>query len=199
MSGITVDAAVPNDLVYIDSLQKKNAEELSFYPKVVFEREIENRRIILARVNSEPAGYLYHGAFMPVLKIHQACIQYDLRRHLYGAELVRLLRDLAAAAGCMSITLRCGSDIDANGFWRAMGFFCEGITKGGVRRMRDINCWRLDIHQQLFTDPLEPSTKKQDASLWRKHKDGKKSQFMRGADIKQYRESIEEAERNEKT
>lgn len=98
----------------------------------------------------------------------------------------------------MSITLRCGSDIDANGFWKAMGFFCEGITPGGVRRMRDINCWRLDISDQLFTIPVEPSDKKQDASLWRKHKDGKKSQFMRGADIKQYRESIEEAERNAK-
>ena len=72
MSDIEIGPAVTADLVYIDSLQKKNAEELAFYPKVVFEREIENRRIILAKVNNEPAGYLYHGAFMPVLKIHQA-------------------------------------------------------------------------------------------------------------------------------
>ena len=31
----------PNLLIYVDSLQKKNAENLSFYPKQVFEREAE--------------------------------------------------------------------------------------------------------------------------------------------------------------
>ena len=34
-----------SDLTFIDYLQKKNAEDLSFYPKQVFEREIPNERI----------------------------------------------------------------------------------------------------------------------------------------------------------
>ena len=44
------------DLKYIDHLQKKNAEELAFYPAVVFEREIDNERILLALVNKQHAG-----------------------------------------------------------------------------------------------------------------------------------------------
>ena len=100
---ISVSPAVLSDLIYIDSLQKKNAEQLSFYPKIVFEREIENKRILLARLNAEPAGYIYHGALGIRVKIHQACIQYDLRGQLYGAELFRQLRILAEAANCMSI------------------------------------------------------------------------------------------------
>ena len=191
MIGITVSPATADDLVYIDSLQRKNAEELAFYPKAAFEREIENHRILLARVNNEPAGYIYHGALSPTIKIHQACIQYDLRGQLYGAELINQLRQLAEAANCLSITLRCGSDIQANGFWSAMGFVCEGITPGGARRMRDINCWRYDISPQLFVMPVSPSEKSQDASLWRKNKGEKKSQFMRGAALKQYRAQIE--------
>ena len=32
-------------LTYVDKLQKVNAEQLSFYPKQVFEREIQKGRI----------------------------------------------------------------------------------------------------------------------------------------------------------
>ena len=72
---IEIKYAELSDLVYIDHLQKKNAEDLSFYPKVVFEREIENQRILLALVNNQHAGYLYHGSIKLdcPLKIHQAC------------------------------------------------------------------------------------------------------------------------------
>lgn len=41
----------PDLIVYVDSLQKKNAEALSFYPKCVFERESEKGRIFLGLLN----------------------------------------------------------------------------------------------------------------------------------------------------
>jgi len=190
MESVHVAPATINDLSYIDSLQRKNAEELSFYPKAVFEREIPNFRILLARINNDPVGYLYHGAFGSVLKIHQACIQYDARGYLYGAELIANLKRLADAANTASITLRCGSDIAANGFWRAMGFYCQSVTPGGVRRRRDINEWRLDLQPQLFVSEVDASDKKQNASIWRRHKDGSKSQFLRGQGLKQYRAEL---------
>ena len=80
---IQVEPAVERDLVYIDHLQRKNAEDLAFYPKQVFEREILNHRILLARVNGEPAGYIYHGSLGHQVNIHQACIEYDLQGQLY--------------------------------------------------------------------------------------------------------------------
>lgn len=194
MENIIVTPAIKTDLLYIDSLQRKNAEELSFYPSQVFEREIVNKRLLLAKVNNEPAGYLYHGAFGPIVKIHQACIQYDLRGKLYGAELVRLLIKIAEQKKSMSITLRCGSDIEANGFWKTMGFVCEGITKGGARRMRDINCWRHDINPQLFISSIEPSTKSKSSALWAKHRKLNKinqNSFIRGKGTLDYRNLIE--------
>lgn len=199
MLDIEVNPAQASDLKYIDHLQRKNAEELAFYPTQVFEREIENFRILLAKVNNEPAGYIYHGAFSEQVKIHQACIEYDLRGQLYGAALVRHLLDLVAAYGGLSITLRCGSDIAANGFWKAMGFYCQGVTAGGIRRMRDINNWRYDLHPQLFVTETEPSQKKKSASLWRKHKDDHKiSSFQRGKALKDHRKMIEELEAKKK-
>jgi len=192
---ITVDPATASDLTYIDHLQKKNAEELAFYPSQVFEREVDNFRVLLARVNNEPAGYIYHGALTEQVKIHQACIEYDLRGQLYGAALVRHLIDLVQAYDGLSITLRCGSDIAANGFWKAMGFYCQGVTAGGIRRMRDINNWRYDLQPQLFVTETEPSVKKKSAALWRKHKDAHKiSSFKRGKALVEHRKMIEALE-----
>lgn len=189
---IEVSPALISDLSFIDHLQRRNAEELAFYPKAAFEREINCQRIILARVNGEPAGYVYHGAMNAVCKIHQACIEYDLRGQLYGAALVRFLLDLARAADCHSVTLRCGSDIAANGFWKAMGFYCEAITPGGARRMRDINCWRYELSPPLFQMPsVSASNKAQDASLWRARDVSLGSQFLRGKALKNYRAIIE--------
>jgi len=185
------------DLNFIDHLQKINAEELSFYPKVVFEREIENQRILLALVNNQHAGYLYHGSLIcnKPLKIHQACIEYDLRGNWYGAGLVNFLEDLARINGCYGISLRCGSDIAANKFWKLMDFKCVDIQQGGVRRMRDINVWFKQLHADLFGELpekiLEPSSKKKDASIWRKrNKDHKQSSMLRGKALLDYRKKI---------
>lgn len=189
---ITVRPATLADLTYLDALQRKNAEELSFYPKSVFERELPLGRVVLAEVNAEPAGYLYHGALKSEVKIHQACIEYDLRGQLYGSALVRWLFDLCEASQASSLILRCGSDILANSFWKKMGFECEAVTAGGIRRKRDINLWCYRFQASLFSMSVEPSERKQDASAWRKRSVKLGNQFIRGRALRQYRTLIEE-------
>ena len=200
---VTVRPAVLADMTYIDFLQKKNAEDLSFYPLSVLEREMAHHRVLLAEVNGQPAGYLYHGSLSsPTLRIHQACIQYDLRGYLYGAALVRWLVDIGAVAGSQEIALRCGSDIAANGFWRAMGFECIAVTQGGARRMRDINAWRLALTDQLFEFSVAPSSREKSASAWTKARKagiGLGSQFKRGQDLAEYRRIIEESAKGDAT
>lgn len=194
---VAIRPAIPADLAYVDYLQHRNSEDLSFYPLSVLEREMVHHRVLLAEVNGQPAGYLYHGSLSsPTLRIHQACIQYDLRGYLYGAALVRWLADVGMAAGSQEIALRCGSDIAANGFWRAMGFECVAVTQGGARRMRDINAWRLPLADQLFSITVPPSSREKSATAWAKARKagiGLGSQFKRGQDLVDYRRIIEEA------
>ncbi len=180
----------PHLIAYVDSLQKKNAEALSFYPKCVFERESEKGRIFLGLLNGEPCGYLYVGARGIDVKCHQVCIEYDARRKLYGAALVQAMEDYAQ--GSFSITLRCGFDLDANSFWSGLGYNCIGVQDGGVRRMRKINVWRKTFMALLFEDTIiEPAIGKADASLWRKNKQtGLVTQFIRGKAMKDYRAKI---------
>jgi len=182
----------PDMLIYIDALQKKNAEQLSFYPKQVFEREKEKGRLFLGLLNGQPCGYIYVGAHSNTVKCHQVCIQYDARLHKYGAALVSALEDYANDGNATAISLRCGFDIDANKFWKALGYEVVAIVDGGVRRMRKINVWRKQLLPELFeTVGLEPAVGKTDASIWRKNKQtGLITGFNRGKITDQYRKIV---------
>jgi hypothetical protein len=191
---LEIRCASLRDLAFVDHLQKRNAEELAFYPKQVFEREISNERILLALVNNEPAGYLYHGAqrTSAFTKIHQACIEYDLRGHWYGAALCKLLEESGMLLGIAGIQLRCGSDVAANRFWELMGYRCVDVQLGGVGRMRDINVWMKELHASLFPyDFVKPSDKKKDSSFWRKRSSNLSQSIMvRGQALLDYRRKV---------
>lgn len=186
----------PSLIAFVDGLQKKNAEALSFYPKQVFEREAENGRLFLGLLNGAPCGYLYVGAEGRDVKCHQVCIEYDARRKLYGAGIVAVMEHYAENCKASSITLRCGFDLDANEFWQSLGYQCIAHQVGGVRRMRTINVWRKQLRAELFeTIAIEPAVGIADASLWRKNKQtGLVTQFIRGKAMRDYRAKLEQSD-----
>lgn len=183
----------PDLINYIDFLQKKNSEALSFYPKIVFEREKEKGRLFLGLLNNFPCGYIYVGSGGGDVKCHQVAIQYDARRKLYGAALVMCMENYAKETNSNSITLRCGFDLDANIFWKEMGFNVINIVDGGIRRNRKINIWRKYLKPQLFEDIyIDPIRGKTDSSFWRRHKEtGIISSFNRGKKLKDYKIYLE--------
>ena len=188
----------PDMLLYIDSLQRKNAEALSFYPNQVFEREKKNGRLYLGMLNGHPCGYIYVGAAGGDVKCHQVCIEYDARRLLYGAMLVMAIENYANESLSNSITLRCGFDLDANKFWKEQGYNCIAVKQGGIRRNRKINVWRKYLQPQLFEQEwVVPEEGKTDATLWRKHKQtGLITAFNRGKKLDQYRLMIMKKEKD---
>lgn len=182
----------PQMIKYIDYLQRKNAEQLSFYPLSVFEREKEKGRLFLELLNGEPCGYIYRGSNAPDIKCHQVCIQYDARRREHGSTLVDALERHATSIGASSVTLRCGFDLEANDFWRSLGYKCVGLQDGGARRMRTINVWRKQINPELFEIPeIQSANGSVDSSIWRKNKpSGNVSQFLRGELMRNYRNML---------
>ena len=196
MNDFVVLQTHPSMIDYIDGLQRKNAEALAFYPRQVFEREQEKGRLFLGMLNGEPCGYLYVGAHGKDVKCHQVCIQYDARRRLYGAAIVAVMEQYATEGNAASITLRCGFDLDANDFWKSLGYSCVAHQIGGVRRMRTINVWRKQLAAELFeTLAIEPAVGVVDASLWRKNKaTGTVTQFVRGKAMRDYRALLVKAD-----
>jgi len=193
MDDFVVLQSHPDMISFVDGLQRKNAEALSFYPRQVFEREQEKGRLFLGMLNGEPCGYLYVGAQGIDVKCHQVCIQYDARRRLYGAAIVAVMEQYAEEGRAASITLRCGFDLDANDFWKAMGYNVVAHHLGGARRMRTINVWRKQLTPELFqTQFLDAAEGKTSSAIWRKNKTtGIVTGFMRGKALKDYRAVLE--------
>jgi hypothetical protein len=189
MKDFIVVTSHPDLIKFVDGLQKKNAEALSFYPKQVFERESEKGRVFLGLLNGEPCGYLYVGAIGKDVKVHQVCIQYDARRRLYGAAIAAVAEEYATQWKATSITLRCGFDLDANKFWESIGYKCIAHQNGGVRRMRIINVWRKWLAPELFeTVTIEAAVGKTNSTIWRKNKQlGITTEFSRGKAMQDYR------------
>ncbi len=191
MVGFEIVNTHPDILKYIDKLQRANAEKLSFYPMSCFERELAKNRLLLSLLNNEPCGYLYFGSLRGNVRIHQVCIQYDLRRQLYGALLIQYLESLAKASNAQCVTLRCGFDLDANRFWDTLGYKCVNTVDGGIRRLRRINIWQKALSPMMDLGFVLPKTGSTNATLWRKNKQtGLITQFTRGYSLKEYQKLI---------
>ena len=159
----------PQMMLYVDSMQRKNATQLSFYPLERLERDSHLGRIFVATLNGSPCGYCYIGDLATETRIHQACIQYDARRRLYGAAIVAHIEACAAKSGSFATRLRCGFDLEANEFWKSMGYKCIRTERGGLRRMRTINVWRKVLLPELFSDiHIAPAVGKASQAEWLK-------------------------------
>lgn len=132
--------ATEEDLPYIVSLEEKNRESVGHLPKPALRERIGRGTVALGTLNGWPFGYLLYDYRSGICKIHQACIQYDARRKTYGAAL--LWWTLDRLDGLLRCDLRCAADLEANLFWREMGFGTVAVVDGGVRRGRKLNLWR---------------------------------------------------------
>ncbi len=145
---MSVRPAIGPDLDYVVSLMRANRESVGGLPVPAVQERLERGTILLALINDDPVGYLLYDRAPRVLRVPQACIQYDARRRKYGEALVAAL--LEAHSDVDEVALRCAADLEANVFWRDMGFTCVGTMAGGRRRGRTINCWTLWLTPRLI-------------------------------------------------
>lgn len=160
-------------LSYVDKLQRQNADDLAFYPLTTLAKAIDEQHVISCEDNGDPAGYLWFGALRGGydVTIYQACVDYDSRRRHLGFGMVAELSQLALAAGCTGIRLKCASSADSNEFWRAAGFYCTRVQPGGIKRGRDLNCYRTDLQAGLFVLPsVVPSDRPIDLTAYNRQK-----------------------------
>lgn len=136
------------DLPFVMALQRKNRESVGGLPGPAILERVNRRTLLLGLLNGEPCGYLLFDYRDHVIRVPQACIQYDARRRKYGEDLVGMMFNLCPDA--TETRLRCAADIDANLFWRTLGFVCTTIQQGGTRRGRLINVWQKWHDRRLF-------------------------------------------------
>jgi len=140
--------AWPDDLKYVMSLMRANRESVGGLPAPAISERLERGTVLLATLNDDPVGYVMYDIRGGVLRVPQACIQYDARRRRYGEALIRTMLSVNAGR-VQEINLRCAADLEANVFWRDMGFTCVGTVPGGRRRGRQINLWTMWLARKL--------------------------------------------------
>ena len=133
------------DLRYVEHLARSNYEAIGFIPRPRLEQYAARGQVLMAQENNEDAGFLVFGNGRLALRIYQACIQYDARRHELGLLLVARLVKEAQRRGAHLISLWCADDLPANNFWRAAGFRCLATRAGGKARGRIHNEWVLAV------------------------------------------------------
>jgi len=134
---------------YAVDLARKNSEAVSFIPTPRLYQYAETGQLLIETENDDPCGFLVFGYTFPVLKIYQACIQYDARRIQHGINLLRRLIAYAGRYGFTAISLYCADDLEANQFWQAAGFQFVGQRQGGQRRGRMHNRWIMYLSSPL--------------------------------------------------
>ena len=148
--------AIISDIKYIDWLRAKESEAVGFIPKVRYEMEITGDRggdILLAKENNDLVGFVYVTYGPPLsAKIQQIVIQEDARRMERATALLDEIAKRARNRGCAEIGCRCAEDLEANIFWKSLGFtkvsegmgksvYSRGKAKLG-KRGRHINIYR---------------------------------------------------------
>jgi hypothetical protein len=141
--------AAESDLPYMMALQRSNRESVGGLPLPALAERVERAAAFIGLVNGDPISYILCDVRGGVFRIPQACVQYDARRREFGQQLVSAAFSFYSPFA--EVRLRCAADLEANLFWRAMGFECVGVVPGGARRGRLINLWQMWLEPSLLT------------------------------------------------
>jgi GNAT superfamily N-acetyltransferase len=126
-----VTIGLPRDLRFVVMLQKAHPAALGFLSREALREKIRLGQVLIARRAGERAGFLHHGSLArPEVRVFQVAVTPEARRGGVGRALVECLLARAARAGATGVSLRCLSFLDANRFWRSMGFGLHATEPG---------------------------------------------------------------------
>jgi hypothetical protein len=142
---IVVRQATPDDVPYLDSLQRQMRNAVGFLPTAALMEYVCKDCVSIGFLNGDPASYLLG---TPAKKsspgcaaIYQAAVQYDARHQLLGTTLVEHFVDHLPGSA-VAVELWCAQDLDANQFWEAADFQALAYRVGSHAKRRIHILWR---------------------------------------------------------
>ena len=128
-----VREAVSNDFFYIESLRRKNGSALGFIPKNVYlsileKKRLDNRdrwaysKIWVTVDNNDLTGFCYASFSNDPVNIFQVVVQEDARRWHRALLLEEIVYKESLLRGFTKIKCRVAYDLEANTYWKAIGY-----------------------------------------------------------------------------
>jgi len=165
---LTVRTSISKDWKFLDKLMKDESKKIGFLQRRTWDKYVwggeRNFITLICEKNNQMVGYVFFtpgiGINRPV-KIQQIVIQEDCRRIEYGTALCDCIADFCFTYERSGISLRCRADLEANNFWKALGFklikiFSKGsINHVGMKASNDIFQYLKKVGDDLFSVDTE--------------------------------------------
>lgn len=135
---------------YSVELAKLERETVGFLPDWRLAEICGGGGLLIARENGETCGYLAiekQRTCPAIAQCLQVAVQIDVRRRHHALQVVRDACGVAVRAGCLVVQAKCAMDLEANAFWRSLGFEAVDEIQGGISRRRRLTVWRLALRE----------------------------------------------------
>lgn len=136
---------------WIEHVSRPEFEAIGFLTREARARYHHQGKILIYYEQGEPTAFALHSGNQHTgsVQIHQALTTVPARRLLHQSALVDRVITRAMRGGSDHLKIRVADDLDANLFWRARGFQLIDQIKGGSRRARILNLYRLPLEAPL--------------------------------------------------
>lgn len=150
-----VDGLHPNVAQWVKELQKKNSDTVPYFVNY------DLNHIFFGILKGKPWGFFsvrFSAGRVRSVRINGTCIKYGRLSIKYGAKLVDAVIEYANKVQATKVTVKVPSDImNADAFWKSVGFSCVAVIDGGASRSRKLNIWEKPLKKFLFeTGSIEP-------------------------------------------
>lgn len=139
--------ANPHATRWLEEASRRETDAIGFLPRSALERHHHKGLIFTVEEDGELLGFNIRSPLQPgyTIQIHQAFTVDAVRRLAHQTKLICHIASQARSERAVAIILKCGDDLEANRFWKAIGFEQFDQTRGGKRRGRLINHFRFPL------------------------------------------------------
>ena len=164
-----ISDALPADLLGIEALRRSESSALGFIPKSLFE-SIVNKTLLYGRSrwkyttvlacydNDDLTGYALAGLYQRtrMLNVFQIVVRSDARRWFRALRLIDTLTAEAVCRGLQHAKARVAADLEANLFWRAIGWTPSEILTSTWLNQRESHSKRpIIVYRRVLSAPTE--------------------------------------------
>ena len=154
---LSILPASPDDVDWIDGLQRKHRDRVGWHPRMTLEGKIKLGQIIVARdeANTRVGYCMASDRYMKREDcgiIYQMNVEPGRQRALVGAALLHA-QFSRSAYGCRLYCCWCAQDIAANKFWESMGFVPLAYRAGSEGRGRTHIFWQTRVREDDRVTP----------------------------------------------